>query len=233
MLRPYNRSLHPQDYEFLSHAESLREFVRGMVPAHREWCPHRIWEYASIMQQLEELQVPKTAQIIDIGSGGSFFPPYLVIVGGYPNVTLTDSMTYGDIRPDIEDQRAYYNIALPLHDLLVEDMSPLPSNTWDVTMCISTIEHVKADRHDDGLREIWRITKPGGLIFITSDYFRDLEQFKRSKSRKLQFTPYRKEFVLDLPKKIDVDFVGETDFDYRGDFVHNYSFVNICLRKRG
>jgi hypothetical protein len=42
-----------------------------------------------------------------------------------------------------------------------------------------------------------------------------------------------KDFVLDLPVPIPADFVGETDLDYRGDFVHTYSFVNICLRKRG
>lgn len=198
---------------------------------HREWHEHRLWEYASIMQQLEELQVPHEALILDVGSGGSFFPPYLATLGQYPHVALTDSMKYGDITPDVQAQRAHYGIALPLHDLLVEDMWFLESNAWDVVMCISTIEHVDADQHDNALRELWRVTKPGGLIFITSDYFRDLEQFEASPSRHLQFTPYMKEFVLGLPNLIDANFVGETDLEYRGDFVHSYSFVNICLRK--
>jgi SAM-dependent methyltransferase len=242
-MRPYTRSLHPDDYVFLQKynaplVEFQRDMVRMAVP-HREWHPHRFWEYASILQQLDELNVPKDANILDVGSGGSFFPPYLASRGGYPNVSLTDSMKYGDITGDVQAQRGAYDVSLPLYDLLVEDMSRNlligwdgASDFWDVVMCISTIEHVDADRHDDALREIWRITKPGGLIFITSDYFRDLDQFEASPSRHLQFTPYMKEFVLSLPNLIDAEFVGDTDLDYCGDFVHSYSFCNVCLRKR-
>lgn len=234
-MRPFTRSLHPDDYAFLPHAEPLRAFEQAMSAAgvgHRAWCEHRLWEYASILQQLELLEVPKDAQILDVGSGGSFFPPYLATIGGYPHVSLTDSMAYGDIRPDIEDQREAYGVALPLYDVPAEDMALLPSDTWDVVLCISTIEHIAADRHDDALREICRLTKPDGLIFITSDYFRDNAHFAQSVSRHLQETPYQEGFVLDLPNKITADFVGDTDLAYRGDFVHNYSFCNIVLRKR-
>jgi SAM-dependent methyltransferase len=242
-VRPYTRSLHPDDYRWLSHADPLRTFEFEMarlgVPR-REWHPHRFWEYASMMQQLEALNVPKTARIIDIGSGGSFFPPYLATVGGYPNVSLTDSMKYGDVTGIVQGQRDHFKIALPLYDLLLEDMGPKPSigwggesDYWDVTMCISTIEHVDADQHDNALRELWRITKPGGYIFITSDYFRDHAQWQRSPSRHLQFTAYTEEFVRGIPSMIAASFVGETDLAYAGDFVHTYSFCNICLRKHG
>lgn len=240
MRRPYNRSLHPQDYEFLPHAERLRVFERDMtqkrVP-HRDWCEHRLWEYASIMQQLEELQVPRSANILDVGSGGSFFPPYLATQGGYPIVVLTDSMEYGDITADVAAQRKHYGVELPLFDLPAENMWPRPeinwfghSDAWDVVMCISTIEHVAA--HDVALYELWRVTKPGGLIFITSDYFENLTQWEASPSRYMQLTPYREEYVRQFDGMIDADFVGELDFGYRGDFVHNHSFVNICMRKR-
>ena len=232
-MRPYTRSLHPSDYAFLVHAEPLRAFERNMtahgVP-HREWHEHRVWEYASMMQQLDGLCVPKHSRIVDVGSGASFFPAYLATVGGYPDVSLVDSMQYGDVTADVAAQRAFYHVALPLHDLSVENMHSIPDQSFDVVMCISTIEHVAVDKHDDALRELWRITRPGGLIFITSDYFRDLEQFELSPSRHLQCTPYMKAFVLSIPSKINAQFVGGTDLDYRGDFVHSYSFVNICLR---
>jgi hypothetical protein len=86
-MRPYTRSLHPDDYGFLPHAGALRAFERELCACgvgHREWHEHRLWEYASMLQQLEELGVPKDATILDVGSGGSFFPPYLATVGGYP-----------------------------------------------------------------------------------------------------------------------------------------------------
>lgn len=239
-MRPYTRSLDPADYTFLPHAEPLRAYERLLASngvGHRDWCEHRLWEYASIMQQLEGLQISEAARIIDTGSGGSFFPPYLA-THGFPHLELTDwvgvledGMNYGDCRPDVEAQRAFSGAALPLHLLLLEDMAALATGTYDVAMCISSIEHVPGGHHDAALRELWRITKPGGYLFITSDYFRDLAQWEVSPSKFMQHTPYTREFVLSIPRMINVEFVGATDLDYRGDFVHNHSFVNICLRK--
>lgn len=229
--RPYTRSLDPQDYWFLPHAEQIRQFEAAMTALHFVSHEHKLWEVASIMQQLEELGVPEDANILDVGSGGMYFPPYLA--RRYPNVGLTDSDT--SIAPKIQSQREAYGVLLPFYGVGAENMAILPSNSCDVVMCISAIEHMGG--HDAALQEIWRLTKPGGLIFITSDYFRSIEgrldvhQYESSPFRACQVTPYYKEFVLDIPNKIAADFVGETDLDYRGDFVHNYSFVNICLRK--
>ncbi len=236
-MRPYNRSLHTSDYDFLSHVPDLRRFLLDMesnrVP-HREWHPHRFWEYGSVLQQLDELGIPGDIEIIDLGSGFSFFDPYLALK--YPKLCEVDRFEHEDHSQQVQRQRDYYGVALPLYQMSVEDLSPRPDIGWDgghekfdVTMCISVIEHVH--NHDAGMREIVRITKPGGYIFITSDYFRDPEHFEQSASRSQQVTAYRKEFVLGIPEKFGLEFVGETDLDYRGDFVHNYSFVNICLRK--
>ena len=238
-MRPYTRSLHPDDYKFLHSYDRLLhvwldDMVRNNIP-HREWHPHRFWEYASILQQLLELQVPISAEMIDVGAGASFFDPFLALL--YPRLCCTDSMKYGDVTPMVDAQRSFYGVSLPLYDLMLEDMSPRPEIGWgdatdkfNVTMCISTIEHV--DDHDAAMRELIRITKPGGLIFITSDYFRSPAHWEQSISKHLQVTPYTKEFVMDyIPSNFPVEFVGDLDLEYLGDFVHNYSFVNICLRK--
>jgi len=230
-MRPYTRSLHPDDYLFLrAYHEPIVSFQQDMqqrgVP-HREWHPHRVWEYASMMQQLGELHVPTDAQIVDIGAGASFFDPYLA--QRYPNLCCTDSMKYGDVTAMVEAQRQAYGVALPLYDVALEAMPADWSDRFDVTMCISTIEHV--DHHDAAMRELVRITKPGGYLFITSDYFRDRRQWERSPSRRLQVTPYMEARVAQIPATFGLEFVGETDLKYRGDFVQTYSFVNICLRK--
>jgi len=236
-MRPYTRALDPQDYRYLKHAEPIADFQRAMTVAHCISHPHKIWENASIMQQLDELEVPKTAKILDVGSGGMFFPPYLASVCGYRDLELTDSMSNMDINLYVQSQCRAYGIQMKVHSLFAEDMSALPSEGWDVVMCISVIEHIARANHDAALRELWRLTKPGGLIFLTSDYFRSEHgsfqqaQYDASPYKAGQETCYHKEFVLDIPNKIDVEFVGDTDLDYRGDFVHNYSFVNICLRK--
>lgn len=239
-MRPYTRSLHPDDYAFLPRAAELRLFQQEMVGRgvpHREWCEHRLWEYASMLQQLEALGVPADADLIDVGAGASFFDPYLAL--RYPRLCCTDSMAYGDVTAIVAAQRAHYGVALPLYDVPLEDMTARPAIGWhgadasfDVTLCISTIEHVDADRHDDAMRELVRITKPGGYLFITTDYFRDLAQWDVSPSKFMQHTPYTKSFALSLPSRFPVDFVGDTDLDYCGDFVHNHSFANLCLQKR-
>lgn len=194
---------------------------------HREWHPHRLWEYGSMMQQLEDLGIPSDAEIVDVGAGASFFDPYLALK--YPKLCEIDSMKYGDVTDMVAAQRAYYGVELPLYDLALEDLSPIKSGRFDVSMCISTIEHV--DGHDEAMRELVRVTKPGGYIFITSDYFRDTAHWDISTSKHLQITPYTREYVLSLPERFGLEFVGEQDLEYTGDFVQNYSFVNICLRK--
>ncbi len=228
--RPYTRSLDPADYQFLPHAHFLRLFVAEMTRAgvpHREWHEHRLWEYASIMQQLEDLQVPMDAEIVDVGSGASFFDPYCA--RQYPRLCCVDNMMYGDVLPMIQAQRAVYSVALPFYDLPCEDLSLFDDEQFDATICISTIEH--ALNHDAAFDELVRITKCNGLIMITSDYFRDAQQWETSPSRHLQVTPYTQTFVESLPTRWPVQFVGGTDLAYHGDFVHNYSFCNICLRK--
>jgi ubiquinone/menaquinone biosynthesis C-methylase UbiE len=210
-----------------------------MTAPHCRWHEHKLWENASIMQQLYELEVPADAAILDVGSGGMFFPPYLATLGGYPNVSLTDSLAArDDLEAMIQAHREAYRVQLPFYVMPAEDMSALASESFDVVMCISTIEHIASDQHDAALKELCRLTKPGGFIFITSDYFRSVDghvdraQWQGSPYRDGQETAYHQELVLRLPSLIDADFVGETDLEYRGDFVHSYSFVNVCLRKR-
>jgi SAM-dependent methyltransferase len=244
-MRPYTRSLHPDDYAYLApYVAPLRAFQADMarreVP-HREWHPHRMWEYASVLQQLDELKVPASAEIVDVGAGASFFDPYLARL--FPNLCCTDSMKYGDVTAMVQAQRDAYGVSMPLYDLPVEDMAANPAIGWsgctgkfDVTMCISTVEHVAAAQHLNALRELLRITKPGGYIFITSDYFLNESHFDRSPSRHVQETAYTRELVRELPKLLKVEFVpnayGLEDLEYRGDFIHDaYSFVNVCLRR--
>jgi 2-polyprenyl-3-methyl-5-hydroxy-6-metoxy-1,4-benzoquinol methylase len=194
---------------------------------HRDWHPHRFWEYGSMLQQLSDLGIPSDVEIVDVGAGASFFDPYLALL--YPKLCEIDSMKYGDVTPMVDAQREHYKVSLPLYDLALEDLSPIPTGKFDVSMCISTIEHV--DDHDAAMRELVRVTKPGGYIFITSDYFKSPEHWEISTSKHLQITPYTKQYVQSLPERFGVEFVGEEDLDYCGDFVQNYSFCNVCLRK--
>src|SRR5262245_415195 len=86
----------------------LDDMVRRGVP-HREWHPHRFWEYASILQQLAALQVPPDVEMVDLGAGASFFDPFLATI--FPRLCSTDNMQYGDVEPMVAAQRAAYGVA--------------------------------------------------------------------------------------------------------------------------
>lgn len=233
-MRAYTRALDLTDYADLAPwVRELAEFedlLRSRGIPYRKDHEHRSWEYACILRQLRELVVTENPpSILDTGSGGSYFPLYLAYRGEH--ITVTDSMAYGDIREAfIEPQARGLNVPLPCYAEPVEQMN-FPDNTFDVTMCISVIEHVEARLYERALRSLCRVTKPGGYLFLTSDYFRDVEQADQSIFRSIQHTIFTEPKVYEIPSIIPVTFVGGMDLTYKGDFVNNYSFCNICLQK--
>jgi 2-polyprenyl-3-methyl-5-hydroxy-6-metoxy-1,4-benzoquinol methylase len=233
----YNRALHVDDYNDLAkwhnRLNQLQRLMDNKMAPYRKDHLHREWEYSNVLCQLEELNVEKTDRIMDTGSGGSYLPPVLARLG-YA-VEVSDSMAYGDfIDTFLIPQCLNLDIRIPVTKCPVEDMSVFEDGTFAVTLCISVIEHVDTTLFEAALRELKRVTKVGGYIFITSDFFRDLAQADASPFRQIQHNLFMPEVMDDLPRKMggDVSWVGEQpDFSYRGDWVNNYSFVNICLKR--
>lgn len=230
---PFNRSFHPDDYKLLRpYVDRMQQFNNTRLDSvfYRLDHPHRFWEYANVLHQLEQLSVLKTALIHDTGSGGSFFPLFLKVEAGYENVSVSDSMAYGDITPLLVEQCQHLGIDLPLYKMPLEEMVPVVGeNAFDVTLCISVIEHVDSSKFYEAADSLRRVTKPGGYVFVTSDFFRDREQWEKSPFKQIQhniFTPENASEWMEM----GFDSIGGEDFSYRGDYVHNYSFVNFCLR---
>lgn len=238
--RLYNRALHPDDYDQLQPWTAQVLAFESRLRTHgipfRKDHEHRTWEYANVLQQLEDLGPRRDPNgppiyVLDTGAGGSSLAP-LLAERGY-RVIVSDSMAYGDIvDPFIVPQCRALNLHIPVLNEPVEAMPTITDGLIDVTLCISVIEHVGEEVFEQGLRELARVTKPGGLIFITSDFFENRQQADDSPFRSIQHTIFTPEFAALLPQLMGAEFVGPYDFRYRGDYVHNYSFVNFCLRKR-
>lgn len=235
----YNRVLHSDDYvELEPWRSALKRFKAELhtnsVPF-REDHEHREWEYSMILRQLMELQMPADARILDTGSGASYIIPYLIACG-YKNVICSDSFGYGDPTDWVYQQSRWLGADIPILQLAVEDMSPVADESFDVAMCISTIEHIAADKFTQALKELFRITKKGGYVFITSDFFENLERAEESPFRSIQHTIFTPNNVFEKLSEsgVNATFVGEIldGFAYRGDFVNNYSFINLCLQKQ-
>lgn len=236
---PYNRALHTDDYQDPSlkpHAAVLSEFELRMSRCrapYRKDHQHREWEYANVLRQLEELGVKPPAKLLDTGSGGSYLAPLLASLGY--DIVVEDSMGYGDTTPWVISQCQELGVQLPIIREPLEAMPSIPDGAFDTTLCISTIEHVGAEQYQAALSELARVTKDGGYVFMTSDYFRDEAQADKSMFRECQHTRYTEEIALAVVKiEPRLQFVGDPTFEYRGDFVHNYSFINFCFQvKKG
>ena len=52
---------------------------------------------------------------------------------------------------------------------------PLPSDTFDLVVCLHVLEHVQ--NLVDATTELWRVLKPGGLLFVEVPYFTSVHFF--------------------------------------------------------
>lgn len=56
------------------------------------------------------------------------------------------------------------------------DAIPFPANFFDVVIMSETLEHIPEDRVVPSLRDIWRVLKPGGKLYLTVPMCEDLSQ---------------------------------------------------------
>lgn len=255
MSLPYNRALHPDDYdtpELKPYVERVRAFERERMGGlfYRKDHIHREWEYANILRQLEErfplgthqgevdFFVPGEVRILDTGFGINYFTLMLKTLGY--NIIANDSEDYGKVTEVFQTQCLALGLQIPLVIAPVQNLG-MESNKNDVTLCISVIEHLHVQDFENGLRELVRVTKPCGYVMITSDFFRNEDHALTSPSLGCQHNRmYEKEVLTKCLSVIgeQVDLVGgvdggdDTEMRYRGDFVNGHSFCNMVFQKR-
>ena len=254
MTLPFNRALHTDDYPALLEWSRLvldfEQRLRSWGIPFRKDHTHRTWEYANVLRQIDLLFPPKYhprpgLRMLDAGGGGSALAPLLAVLGHH--VVVTDSMAYGDIEEAFTTpQTRALGISTNMVVLKdpVEAMRSIPDDTFDIALCISVIEHVDGNEFLNALRELRRVTKPGGYVFITTDFFESIDQADTSPYRHIQHTIFTPVFAAGMPTLMQMPFIecgsagagvahpSTGDLRYQGDFVHNYSFVNMVFGKR-
>jgi len=238
---PLNRVLHPHDYQHPDIATrriQLQDFRKRLGSCfYRNDHTHRDWEYAEILRKLDlfglrPMSGDRALRVLDTGSGCSYFP-LLLRLQGY-DVHVSDSEAYGPVRQRLIEQCLHLGITVPLIIAPLEDHGMIPTGHFDLTLCISVIEHVPREGFALAWRELARVTAPGGYVFVTSDYFRDHDHWLHSEALGCQhnaFMPERMPEIVELAASVGLELVGEADWAYRGDFVNNYSFVTLTFRK--
>lgn len=115
--------------------------------------PRAITFQPDIYDRLMPHLPPPGARVIDVGAGEGFLARRLADLGY--SVTATD-YSQEDFRcPDIAFTSCDLNVGIPL-----------PDDQFDCAVSVEVIEHV--ENHFQFVREMVRVTRPGGLVIITT-----------------------------------------------------------------
>lgn len=114
--------------------------------------------------------VKKEDRVLEIGAGSGRYTKDLV--------QICKSLTVGDISEhQIEfNQSKMKELSLfdkidAFHVLDILDMSIFPDTTFDCVVCIGGVINYLLDKEKDGVQEMLRVLKPGGIIILGSMSF--------------------------------------------------------------
>jgi SAM-dependent methyltransferase len=142
----------------------------------------RAWEYGVLIGSLTRLPERGSWRCLDVGSGASTLPAYLLEhgwVGAMTTLDLVDPFERpgGGLPPSERVER----VAASMLDI------PFPDASFDLVTCISAIEHLDGDRTVPGrlpppyeqyrsdtrraVEEMMRVVRPGGYVYLTTDAY--------------------------------------------------------------
>jgi len=153
-------------------------YYRNRVPLSGPPLPvtTRVWEYPWAQWVLKNAGIEPPAALLDVGCGCN---PLMVELArrGYQVTGLDKHVKGAPDNPNptgwgINPDWGTDTLSLRLGDATEE--LPFPNGHFDCVYSISVIEHIEFWTDEDAtrqvLREMCRVTKPGGLLLITEDY---------------------------------------------------------------
>lgn len=135
----------------------------------------RAWEYGTLLKKLKnsrqkglKTQLGGQAninkkKILDIGTGPSLLPEYLASLGA--EVVSLDIKKSN--KPWLTDKQEKI-------EFVQADMCQMPfgNNQFDLVISISAIEHLDNwEKTKLALKEMARVCRPGGMIYLTTDFY--------------------------------------------------------------
>ncbi len=129
----------------------------------------RCFEY---LTACEAIQKRGRGKLLDIGSYRSFLPLFFASEG----ITAIAS----DIHPSLRNQKTWMRRvkpAQPVHLTLSDTTRQgFKEDSFEYITCISTIEHIPANGDMLAVKEMARLLKPGGILFISVPYDRKMKE---------------------------------------------------------
>ena len=143
----------------------------------------RAWEYGTLLATLGRYPERLGWNALDVGSGNSTFPLYLVNSGNVDDLVALDLPAAHELQSAANPARERAGGVRRVNGSMLE--LPFDAETFDLVTSISAIEHLDGDRHVEpklayepyldrtrtALREMMRVLRPGGHLFVTTDAY--------------------------------------------------------------
>lgn len=228
-----SKSLKDSDYDEVS--TEMNEYAgiaAKLQGSFNQQHPARIWEYTRGMRVVKDYAKRHSydaapMNMLDVGGGGSIFPQCCI-----EHIHFVDIVDMQDTGKQVEiqnkvmghDRVKYHNI----------DFLKYPELQYDIVVSISTIEHVPDD--DAFYQKLLRACKPGGIVYITCDFFTDSvhpnEPPVYSTWVNRTYTKEKLESMTKCAEKKGFHlYHGMSDWTWDKPHVYNYSFASLILEK--
>ena len=223
-----SKALEPSDYEALG--PGLRAAYHSLA-----WCQgmgvpialpheHRMWEYASVLTALKDVE---PGRVLDVGSGNSLLGPAMCITFSHHVTEIDPSPNTRAARVALAGLLADRGYEFHPTDLVHFDAL---DETFDVVTSISVMEHLPDEEQEESWHHLVRLLRPGGLLLATVDYGEEGRPWENDSDRGTRFTKTRLEEILAVLVKAGIHFEG-IDTAYTGDQVFDYTFFRIIGSK--
>lgn len=227
-----SKALQLEDYVMLREAGGLAPYVEALARVRGagydvyEPHEHRAWEYASGVAALKEGWGGRIAGrcVANVGAGYTAMGAAMAMLGA----RVEESDLRQDVRGALEGIAAWSRGRGHAHTVGEwHDITHVAPSLYDAVMCISTIEHVAREGHDEAWRNLMSAVAPRGLLYVTTDYAPTWEGMGRE--REVGYTPDDvRERVEELRRG---GFEVEADYAYYGALVSDYTFYRIIARR--
>lgn len=116
-------------------------------------------------------------KVLDFGSGNSLFPIYLASQGICTYSSDIASSPLSKMREAVLHSRYKSLINEKLNYIFLNGLKlPFKNDFFDRIFAISTLEHFKDDDDLKSIKELSRVLKPGGKMFISLEFHKDFRE---------------------------------------------------------